>query len=417
VMAIFARHSLSENLLAELRPIADGLAQWVRRRRAEEELRRSEEELRALADSIPQLAWMAHPDGYLAWYNRRYYAYTGTTPEEMTGWGWKAVHDPQMLPLVIERWSAALRTGEPFEMEFPIRAADGSFRWFLTRANPVRDREGRIVRWFGTNTDMEEVKRAQEALSRAQQELQQHAAKLEQTVAERTAQLSEKIGELEAFSYSISHDMRSPLRAMNGYAILLLDEHAEHLNEDAKHYLERIHKAASRMDLLIQEVLTYSKVTKVELKLEPVDLERLIADACQTYPAFQAPQSGITVKGPLPKVLGHETFLTQIIYNLLGNAVKFVQPGVMPQVLIYAETTEGLVRVWVEDNGIGIDPMHFNRIFEIFGRVYADTIFEGTGIGLAIAKKAVERMNGSIGVESQPGSGSRFWFSLKLAEG
>jgi signal transduction histidine kinase len=258
-------------------------------------------------------------------------------------------------------------------------------------------------------------RRAESALAQAQQELQQHAVKLEQTVEERTAQLREKIGELEAFSYSVSHDMRSPLRAMQGYAVALLTEHKESLNAEGQHYLERIHKAATRLDLLIQEVLTYSRIAKEQLSLAPMDLEKLIVEVRQAYPSLQEPKTIITIQPPLPTVIGHEALLTQIISNLLGNAVKFVKPGATPKIVIRAETIGAMVKVWFEDNGIGIDPAHFKRIFEIFGRIYGEKKFEGTGIGLAIAKKAAERMGGEIGVESQPGQGSRFWFTLRKA--
>ena len=131
---------------------------------AREALRQSEEELRALANSIPQLAWIAEADGHMVWYNERWYAYTGTTPQQVMGDGWRAVYEPDCLPLMQQRWQQSLRTGQPFEMEFPIRGADGEYRWFLTRANPVRNRAGQLQRWFGTSTDVDQVKRAQEAL-------------------------------------------------------------------------------------------------------------------------------------------------------------------------------------------------------------------------------------------------------------
>ena len=134
------------------------------RKRAEERLRQSEEQLRALADSILNLAWWANGDGYITWYNRRWYEYTGTTPEQMEGWGWQSVHDPQALPEVMERWKASIATGEPFEMTFPLRGADGKFRRFLTRIQPLKDAQGRVVQWFGTNTDVDGLKRAEEQI-------------------------------------------------------------------------------------------------------------------------------------------------------------------------------------------------------------------------------------------------------------
>jgi len=142
-----------------------GMAQDISaRREADDHLRQSEEELRALANTIPQLAWMADPSGAIVWFNQRWYEYTGITPSESTGWGWKAVYDPAVLPAVLEHWNESVRTGTPFEMEFPIRGADGNFRWFLTRVEAVHDRDGRVVRWFGTNTDVDQVKRAEQAL-------------------------------------------------------------------------------------------------------------------------------------------------------------------------------------------------------------------------------------------------------------
>ncbi len=134
------------------------------RKKAEDELRRSEEQLRTLADSMPQLAWMADPDGHIFWYNRRWDEYTGRSREEMQGWGWQSVHDPQLLPQVVQRWKDSLGSGQPFEMEFPLRGADGMFRWFLTRVQPLHDAEGRVLRWFGTNTDVDQVKKIREAL-------------------------------------------------------------------------------------------------------------------------------------------------------------------------------------------------------------------------------------------------------------
>jgi PAS domain S-box-containing protein len=141
------------------------------RKKAEEELRKSEEQFRTLADSIPNLAWWANADGYITWYNTRWYDYTGTTPKEMEGWGWQIVHDPLVLPEVLERWKASISTGEPFDMEFPLRGADGIFRPFLTRVMPMKDSAGKIIRWFGTNTDVSERKRAEEALRESEMRL------------------------------------------------------------------------------------------------------------------------------------------------------------------------------------------------------------------------------------------------------
>jgi signal transduction histidine kinase len=246
----------------------------------------------------------------------------------------------------------------------------------------------------------------------AQEQISRHARELEQTVAERTAKLRETVAQLEAFSYSISHDMRGPLRAMQQYAQILLEDYEAKLDEDAMDYLRRIARGANRLDRLIQDVLTYSRVARNAMPLVPIDLDKLVQDIVQQYPTFQAPNAIIEVEGPLPGVIGNEASLTQCISNLLANAVKFVPSGKKPHVRVYPGEQNGKVSLVVEDNGIGIAPEHQSRIFDIFERINGNSDYEGTGIGLSIVKKTVERMGGEVGVESQLGKGSKFWIKL-----
>jgi signal transduction histidine kinase len=207
--------------------------------------------------------------------------------------------------------------------------------------------------------------------------------------------------------------MRAPLRAMQGYAKALLSDYGDRLDSEARHYLDRISRAANRLDLLVQDVLAYSRVAKGEISLHPVNLERLLEDIISTTPEFQEPKARVTVVKPVYRVLGHDAYLTQCITNLLDNAVKFVPAERVPEVRIRAERVDGKVRVWFEDNGIGIDPLHHERIFQIFGQVYPQKKYGGTGIGLAIVRKSVQRMNGEVGVVSSGDhQGSRFWLIL-----
>jgi signal transduction histidine kinase/integral membrane sensor domain MASE1 len=247
---------------------------------------------------------------------------------------------------------------------------------------------------------------------RLREQLKQHAETLEKTVAERTARLRETIGELEAFSYSISHDLRAPLRAMQNYASILQNDEAARLSAEGKGYLARIATGANRLDRLIQDVLTYSRVGRIDTPLHLVDLDKLVCDIIEQYPAFHSPRAEIQIKAPLGSVKANEAALTQCISNLLGNAVKFVTPGTAARLKIWSQPAGAEVRLCIEDNGIGIAPTHKERIFRMFERVHNDKSYEGTGIGLAIAKKAIERMEGEIGFDSEPGRGSTFWIQL-----
>jgi signal transduction histidine kinase len=240
------------------------------------------------------------------------------------------------------------------------------------------------------------------------------ATHLESLVQQRTAKLSETIGELEAFSYSIAHDMRSPLRSLKGFSDILLSSYTDKLDEEGQTFLQRIAKSAGRMDKLIQDVLNYSRVVRVDLPLETVDTGELIRDILNTYPMFLPEKADIVLAGELPRVLGNEAVLTQIFSNLLGNAVKFVAEGVKPQVKVWAETRGEAARLLVRDNGIGIPADQYDKIFGIFQQ--ANKNYEGTGIGLAIVKKGAERLGGRVGLVSEPGEGSTFWVELKLAK-
>jgi signal transduction histidine kinase len=254
-------------------------------------------------------------------------------------------------------------------------------------------------------------------LKRAHEDLRIANRELENRVHERTQKLQETIGELEAFSYSISHDLRAPLRSMQGYAEVLLEDHGSRLDAEGIAFLTKISAGAARLDLLVQDVLAYSRVAKGHIDLEDVSFGDIVRDVMEAYPDL-AEKATITISTPLPRVRGHPAYLTQCVSNLLGNAVKFVRPGVAPAVKIWAENGQDMdqARVYFEDNGIGIAPEHFQNIFEIFGRVNPASLYEGTGIGLAIVRKAAERMGGSVGVASEFGKGSRFWISLKKAK-
>ena len=243
-------------------------------------------------------------------------------------------------------------------------------------------------------------------------ERQKGAQALEILINERTDSLRQAIAQMEEFSYSVSHDLRAPVRAMRGYAEAVLQDYGDRLDEDGRELLARIQRNGLRMDRLIQDLLTYSRISRREIRLEPVSLERLVAEVVQQYPQMHPDKADIERQGPLPEVLAHEPSLTQVISNLLSNAVKFVPPAIRPRIRIGAELHGENVRLWIQDNGIGIKPEYQPRLFGMFERIHPEQQFEGTGIGLAIVRKAIERMNGKVGMESDGENGSRFWIEL-----
>lgn len=273
--------------------------------------------------------------------------------------------------------------------------------------------------------------------SKLREQLQNYTTQLEQRVADRTRELQETNTELEAFTYSVSHDLRAPLRTMQGFTQALLEDYTDELDPLGQDYALYIAQAAVSMDTLISDLLTYSRLSRAEIRIQPIDLSRVIAEGLsQLDTDLRSRQVQVIVEEPLPEVMAHRTTLVQVVTNLLANAIKFVKPDVQPQVRVWAEevgsresgvgsgdtsdysllptphSQKNWVRLWIQDNGIGIASEYQERIFRVFERLHGVETYPGTGIGLAIVRKGMERMGGQAGVESQPDQGSRFWIEL-----
>jgi signal transduction histidine kinase len=250
----------------------------------------------------------------------------------------------------------------------------------------------------------------------AEEELRRFSAGLEARVTERTMELQAAVQELDAFAYTVAHDLRAPLRAMSGFGQLLLEEYAPRLDDTARDYASRVTEAARRMDSLIQDLLTYTRLSREEVRLEPVDLDESWEGAAQAL-SEEAKRLGASMdrRGPLGRAMAKPALVFQVFTNLLSNALKFTRPGERPRVRVQSEERGLFVRVWVEDKGIGIAPQHHERIFGVFERLNVRERYPGMGIGLATVRRAVARMGGACGVESREGEGSRFWVELRKA--
>jgi PAS domain S-box-containing protein len=386
--------SFGEYNLGDTRFFIGIIRDITERRRAQEILRESEEQLRALADSIPQLAWMAEPDGFIFWYNRRWYEYTGTTPKDMEGWGWQSVHDAEMLPNVLKLWKTSLETGEPFEMEFPLRRGDdGAFRWFLTRVVPLHDTNGRIVRWFGTNTDIEELRQAR---------LQ----------AEQANRLKDE------FLATLSHELRTPLNAILGWSQML---QTNNLGEnEVKKALATIERNARSQNQLIEDILDVSRIVtgKLRLDVRAVDLPNVIITAVDAVrPAAEAKNIRLqTLLDPQAgPISGDPDRLQQVVWNLLSNAVKFTPKNGRVQVRL--ERVNSHIEIVISDTGKGIEPEFLPYVFDRFRQSDGSMTRRhgGLGLGLAIVRQLVELHGGSAQVESSgEGQGATFTISLPL---
>ena len=290
-------------------------------------------------------------------------------------------------------------TTEYFENRY--HCSDGSFRWLGWTAAPF-PAEG-LVYIFAR--DITHQKQADAQIQHLNHELKQ-----------RVTDLLEVNKELEAFNYSISHDLRGPLRSMQGFASALVEECQEQLGEVGREYALRIVTSGRYMDTLLRDLLAYSRLTAAELTLAPVDLNSLLLDVIeQLQNEITEKRATVEVEPSLDDVIGHPSTLRHVFGNLIGNALKFTDSATLPRIRISTEAGVDSVRVWVEDNGIGIAPEHQGRIFGLFERLHTGPGYSGTGVGLAIVRKGAERLGGRVGVESKVGKGSRFWVELPAA--
>lgn len=311
---------------------------------------------------------------------------------------------------------ARLRKGQVIDHYETVRQRkDGALLNISLTVSPIKDDSGNVIGASKIARDITPQKHAEKALRLAKEKLEQVNAELEDRVKARTASLNEAIAQMQEFSYTVSHDLRGPVRAMRGYANAALEDFGNDMEAGLRDYLERIVRGSDRMDKLIQDVLIYSRLSQTRIQTEPISLDIVVPEIIRQYPDMRPPYVELSIEGPLLSVMAHETPLTQAISNLLSNAKKFVAAGATPKIEIRTERRGDAVRLWVKDKGIGVAPEYHSRLFGMFERVNQEDQYEGTGIGLAIVKKAVDKMGGCVGMESDGMNGSSFWIELPFA--
>ena len=378
------------------------------RKQTEAALRDSEERFRTLADNMSQFAWMTDENGWIFWYNRRWFDYTKTTLEEMQGWGWQKVHHPDHVERVVEHFRRCLETGQEWEDTFPLRSKDGTYRWFLSRAIPIRDQQGRILRWFGTNTDISD--RVHFERDREQILQQEQAARAE---AERANRIKDE------FLAVLSHELRSPLNPILGWTRLLQNGKLDEARRAEA--LKTIERNARLQSQLIEDLLDISRIMqgKLTLNAAPVSLSFVISAALETVRLAAEAKNvrfALDLDSEITPISGDAARLQQVVWNLLTNAVKFTPNG--GQVTVELRHAKRLAQIRVIDTGIGIKAQFLPYVFEYFRQEDGSTTrrFGGLGLGLAIARQIVEMHGGTVTAESQgENQGATFIVQLPLA--
>jgi PAS domain S-box-containing protein len=378
--------------------------------RAERALRESEAIFRGMAEAMPHIVWTARPDGARTYYNHRWYDYTGLAPEHTLGQGWQSMLHPEDREQVLGWWRHALESGRAAVVSYRLKRRDGVYRWHVGRAAPLANERGEIVMWVGTITDIDDARRDRELLKTLNEDL-------EQRVRDRTSELAAANQELEAFSYSVSHDLRAPLRHVQGYAEMLTAATAGQLSDKSLRYLSTINAATLEMGELIDNLLAFSRIGRVTLAQSRVSLDNVVRDVVGGLDMSTRERNIKWRIAPLPAVAGDPSLLKQVFANLLGNAVKYTRGRDPAEIEIGCSQAEGAHHVlFVRDNGAGFDMQYAHKLFGVFQRLHRTDEFEGTGIGLATVRRIVTRHGGRTWAEGKINGGATIYFTLPAAE-
>ena len=368
------------------------------RKQAMDALAESEERFRTLADTAPVLIWLADANGRYTFFNQTWLQFTGRSSEEELGLGWMSQIHPEDFQSCVQQYLLAVETSVPFRLLYRLRRVDGEYRWLLNTGVPSKTPCGTVAGYIGSCIDISDRKQLEEQLKK------------------RAKQLEQSNTELEQFAYVASHDLQEPLRTTASYTQLLAKRYQGKLDAKADKYINYVVDGVHRMQTLIEDLLKYSRVSTRGQEFQRVNCQEIFERAISNFKiAIRKADATVSLDPTcesLPPVMGDETQLLQLFQNLISNAIKYRRTYVKPIVQVAAQRQDDGWLFSVQDNGIGIEEQHRDRIFLIFQRLHTREEYSGTGIGLAVCHKIVERHQGRIWVESQLGQGSTFYFTI-----
>ncbi|MDB6033516.1 MAG: putative histidine kinase, classic [Verrucomicrobiales bacterium] len=380
--------------------------------------REVEDQLQAILQNATAVIFLVTGDGYILRVNRHWEKMFHLQNEQVQGKSFAEIFPRESAEAFLANNQQVLARRAPMEFEETVTLPEDGLHTFQSIKAPLFDLAGNAWAIVGVATDITERQRMVSELKGAQEKLSRHAVELERKVAERTAHLEETIQSLEGVCYHIAHDLRAPLRSMQGFSSLLLATRSAALTEEEKDFVHRIGDSAIHMDGLIHDLLEYGQLSHAHLPCGWVELDGIVKLLLTHWlREIQAAEAKIEVRGPLPRVWANPKVLEQILANLLSNGLKYVAVGATPHIQIWAEEDDVECRIFVKDHGIGIEPGHYDKIFQVFERLHSsEQQYPGTGIGLAIVRKGVQRLGGRVWVCSVPGQGSCFGVALPKSE-
>jgi PAS domain S-box-containing protein len=384
----------------------------TKQRTFEKTIEESEEKFRTLTETLPQLVWMTNEKGVQEYASKRWQEYTGIKPKDE--YSWSAIVHPDDMNNISKAWTNSMTTGQTYHAEARLKNKDGEYRWHFVQGEPIRNEEGKILKWIGSFTDIDD----QKTLSQ----------RLEKLVAERTKALERSNEDLQQFAHVASHDLKEPVRKIRIFSTLLKGECEQVLPPRALSFIEKIESASRRMYDMIDGVLLYSSFEAMKHAKQIVDLNQILHDILIDLEIVINQKEALIQLQALPQVEGSPVLLHQLFYNLVNNSLKFSRSGIKPVIQITAhELAAAEIKVFglpaneyigiaISDNGIGFDQMFAENIFKTFSRLHTKDKYEGTGLGLALCKRITERHGGMIKAEGKENEGAVFTIVLPLRD-